>query len=419
VDRRLLCFIIIAFATLSIVACNDAKPADEGPKAADSKTPKPADFSDSTGTSSQQQPPAPHGTIINTNGGTVETQTCDAPKSATQDDLSLLAAKRTNDLPPKMKAASAEWAKDIRDVNISIDGSGAHMVKIEVVYDFQMGKATIDLRGQFENSPNVKLVHAPKAGQKETFAGMMTCADASCQNIFLRVDELKDKKVAKSLFIVQRWNEAHVVLSDSDRKGFARLPNQNESAFAEYIANSLNNICLENLKAVSAQKSGVPACITQNLKAECGTEDARQPSAKAMGLRTWEVAGGRGGFELQFLDSGFFNPLNETSTKPFLSVRGPLASAAVSTPAPQWKHPLVFAGNAKGIDSVSLVTNDTSVSDLSLQFAFTGSPTAQLKVTVSSIVPTSASATAILQTAQGMPVLQQQDLVSDNENELN
>jgi hypothetical protein len=411
VDRRVLCILIFAFATLSIVACDDTKTMEEHAKEAQAKNTQPANFTDTA----RNGTAATHGTI-NTATPATDNATCDVQKAATQDDLAALAVSRANALSPKMKAASTELAEQVRDANVTIDGSGAHMVKVQVVYDFQMAKSTIDLRGQMDNSANVKLVQAPKPGQQETFAGMLTCADNMCRNIFLRVDQLSGKKVAKSLFIVQRWSEAHVVMSQQDRKTFAKMPNQNESGFAEYVANSLNNICLDNLKAVSAPKSGVPACIAQNLKAECGSEDMRQPAAKAVGLRTWEVAGGRGGFELQFLDSGIYNPLNETSSKPFLSVRGPLISASVSTPSPQWKHPLVFTGNAKGIDAVNLVTSETSVSDLSLQFSFTGSPSAQLQMTVLSILPSTSRATAILQTAQAMPVLQQQDLVSDNEN---
>ncbi|MGZ3722613.1 MAG: hypothetical protein ACXVA9_06770, partial [Bdellovibrionales bacterium] len=241
---------------------------------------------------------------------------------ARQDGLFALAVERANALPAQMQKANQEFAKQIRDVKISVDLNKTRMVKVQVVYQHRMRKAAIELRGQLERATEVRLVQVPVPGQAindQSFGGVLTCADSDhgCKNILLRLDlKARDsQKILRTVYVVHRWGDAHITMSENERRSFARLPNQNQSAFAEYLSNTVNNTCLNVLADATAGRRQLPACALQRLQANCGGEDVKRPSAQAFGLRSWSAAYGRSAFELVLASNGSYDGVADYDSK--------------------------------------------------------------------------------------------------------
>ncbi len=95
----------------------------------------------------------------------------------------------------------------------------------------------------------------------------------------------------------------------------------------------------------------------------------------------------------------------------YLMVRGPLVSSAGS---PVYKHPLAVTGNMRGISDVYLMNNDGG-GNLNLQFDFLGTQNAHSRVSVSSLLPNTAYAKTVVETAQQMPQVQQQEVADQQD----
>lgn len=333
---------------------------------------------------------------------------------ARQDGLFNVAVDRANALPKEVLRANQDFAKQIRDVKVSLDLNRTHEVKVRVVYMHHMARTTLELRGVIEKSANTTLAQVPVAGapkDTQTFAGVLTCTDLEkgCKNILLRLD-LKGKvgKVARTAFIVHRWSKAHVTMSESERTRFASIPNQNQSLFAENFSNTLNNSCLNILSEVKGGKLNLPECAVERLRATCGSEDAKKPAARAFGLRSWAVAYGRSGFEFIATHSHTYDGVADLDVKrtPYIAVSGPLVYGK-STPV--YPHPLLVTGAVKGLNEVLLMNNDGG-GNLNLQFDFAGQSNARSRVSVSSLLPSENYAQAVVNSAKTMPNLSQQDI---------
>jgi hypothetical protein len=333
---------------------------------------------------------------------------------ARQDGLFNVAVDRANALPKEVLRGNQDFAKQIRDVKVSLDMNRTREVKVRVVYMHRMARAAIELRGVMEKSASVMLAQVPVAGapkDAQNFSGVLTCADAEkgCKNILLRLD-LKGKagKVARTAFIVHRWSDAHITLAESDRSQFARIPNQNQSVFAEYLSNTINNGCLSVLADVKSGKRHLPQCAVERLQAKCGGEDVKKPAARAFGLRSWAVAYGRSGFEFMATNAHAYDGVADFDMKrtPYLTVSGPLVYGK-GTPA--YTHPLLVTGAVKGVNEVHLMNNDGG-GNLNLQFDFAGQSDSRSRVSVSSMLPSESYAQAVVNSAKTMPNLSQQDI---------
>lgn len=337
-----------------------------------------------------------------------------------QDRLLKIVVDRANALPDYMQIPSRNFSKNINDIRISVDTRSSGEVKIQFDYAASStDQATIELRGQLDRSKahrrgaDVKLVQVPLPGQSSTgkFAGVMTCADLDkgCKNIVMRLDRLNaQRKVVVSVFAIHRWGDAHLTLSDQDRKYFAKFPNPGHSDVTEYFSNTINNLCLKKLDDARAGRTSLSECELRRVQAECGNEDYRRSAAKSAGFRNWVIAYGRSGFELA-LDHRVYNGVGDTESRrsfPF-RVSGPLIHSAE---IPMFNSPLAFEG-PKAIKEIFLNANDGG-GHLNLLIRFHNEPLSQMGLGVSTTVPGVPFDSSIEENASHMPTLLTSDTAS-------
>jgi hypothetical protein len=323
---------------------------------------------------------------------------------ARQDGLMAVVAQNYRKLPAYLDAPSRRLSRRIQDVKVQANLFKVGSVNITVAL-FAGKNANgknrynhIRLTGTIRKSGRAKLHAAGNAN----YAGELTCADVSgtCDNAILRLDHVitretevlspaksgKKKKnatikkrirkragVGAIAFVVIRNGDAHVTMSEAERRGYRSLNNQAHQLFAQIMSNTVNNTCLNILSDLREGRRKIPRCAYQRLQQECARSSYHQPAAAEFNLRTWAVVHGRAGFE--------FAMLNDAGDAR-LSIRGPLVATNAK---PMWSRPLKVKGQmASGIENAFLVANDGG-GNLNLQLDFNGQYKAQSRINITSI----------------------------------
>ncbi len=218
-----------------------------------------------------------------------------------------------------------------------------------------------------------------------TFSAVVTCADLhiGCQNAVIRLQQHgQSGRVRRAAYIVHRWGDAHVTISDKDLNHYNQIENSNYRQFAQYLSNTANNACLAILASVQSGARQMPECAQRRLIAQCGRKQWRTPGAKVFDFRSWAVAYGRSGFEFAMIDQNTSQDL-EAAGEPRLRVRGPLIA---SNQLPMWNRPLNVQGyGAEGIENVALVSNDGG-GNLNLQVDFKGQTKTYTRVSITTLI---------------------------------
>jgi hypothetical protein len=322
---------------------------------------------------------------------------------ARQDGLMSLVAQNYHKLPAYLDAPSRRLSRRIQDVTVQSNLFKVGSVNVTIALfagKDAKGKNRynhIRLAGSIKKSGRAKLHAVGNAN----YGGELTCADVSgtCDNAILRLDHVisrdevlrpaktgKNKKnamikkrirkragVGAIAFIVIRNGDAHVTMSEAERRGYRSLNNQAHQLFAQIMSNTVNNTCLNILSDLREGRRKIPRCAYQRLQQECARSSYHQPAAAEFNLRTWAVVHGRAGFE--------FSMMNDAGDAK-LSIRGPLVATNAK---PMWSRPLKISGPmAAGIENAFLVANDGG-GNLNLQLDFNGQYKAQSRVSVTSI----------------------------------
>jgi hypothetical protein len=323
---------------------------------------------------------------------------------ARQDGLMALVAQNYRKLPAYLDVPSRRLSRRIQDVKVQSNLLKVGSVNVTVA--LFAGKDAngknrynhVRLAGSIKKSGRAKLHAAGNAN----YEGELTCADVSgtCDNAILRLDHVisretevlrpaktgKNKKnatlkkrirkragVGAIAFIVIRNGDAHVTMSEAERRGYRSLNNRAHQLFAQIMSNTVNNTCLNILSDLKEGRRKIPRCAYQRLQQECARSSYHQPAAAEFNLRTWAVVHGRSGFE--------FSMMNDSGDAK-LSVRGPLVATNAK---PMWSRPLKIKGPmAAGIENAFLVANDGG-GNLNLQLDFNGQYKAQSRINVTSI----------------------------------
>lgn len=286
---------------------------------------------------------------------------------AGQDGWLAQAMAQANGMPAKMQKPSQDFAKQIRDVrvelhipNIPINGQPPQAI---VRFDYLMAakKTPIELRGTLAKLTSAKFASGLSA--------TLNCVDSdvNCQISILRIDGRNSAgEVVRSAFVVNRRGPAELTMSDEEEQRYARIRNQNHSAFAEFLSNTLNNSCRAQLVQGAAEHN-LSRCLAQSLEARCRDDELKSPAAQIVELRSWSVAYGRAGFELRFGD------IDHSGQN--LTIQGPLEFSPV---VPVGQRPLLWLSSgsavAFGIQEVTLMNNDGG-GQLNLRFTFASDQT--------------------------------------------
>lgn len=327
-----------------------------------------------------------------------------------QDALMALAVERFNKIPSALQIGSRELADSIRDLKVSADIYKTGKVKVQFAIATGPDKyETFTLKGTLQNwrgknRADVNLAKVKKAGL--TFSGVLTCADLhiGCKNSIVRVQQHgRSGKVKRAAYIVHRWGDAHVTISDKDLNHYNQIDSDNYRAFAKYMSNTANNNCLVILGEVQNGNRQMPECAQRRLLAQCGRKQWDSNAAKFFDFRSFAVAYGRSGFEFAIIDQdGLYD--FEAQSEPRLRIRGPLVA---SNALPTWGRPLNVDGtHSSGISNVALVSNDGG-GNLNLQVDFKGQSKSYTRVSVTTLIEDNRySAEGMVQDAGQMPGLE-------------
>ena len=219
------------------------------------------------------------------------------------DDLMMQELKSQMRLLPAgdYRQKSEKFAAAIKDFDVWTK-SGAVRMKIAVVdADLAPGMVVAVLAGQMnctgsEGAPSgatkacvaeLKQVELNNGVRlKGGLAATVMCVDKgnSCQHKIVRIDQLDDKGIpCKSAFAIHRYGDASM-MSDNNCLLRATHPgsNPNEAAICKYLDNTSK--CVQQ-HSRDARDRAVGRCDLY-------------PRAHSLGLKTWAVAGGFGGFEV-------------------------------------------------------------------------------------------------------------------------
>jgi hypothetical protein len=306
-----------------------------------------------------------------------------------QDALMALAVDRFNKIPNALQHGSRELAESLRDFKVSADIYKTGKVKLQFAIATGKDKyETFTLKGTMSNwrgkdRTDVTLGKVKKAGM--TFSAVLTCADLQigCQNAIVRLQQHgRSGKVKRAAYIVHRWGDAHVTISDKDLKHYNQIESDNYRAFAKYMSNTANNNCLVILGEVQNGTRQMPECAQRRLLAQCGRKQWESNAAKVFDFRSWAAAYGRSGFEFAMIDQGGLYDF-EAQSEPRLRIRGPLIA---SNSLPVWGRPLNVDGSAAaGISNVALVSNDGG-GNLNLQVDFKGQTKSYTRVSITTLI---------------------------------
>jgi hypothetical protein len=325
-----------------------------------------------------------------------------------QDSLMAVAVERFNKIPESAQIGSRELAENIRDFKVTSDPYQTGEVKVQ--FALLVGEEkyeTFVLKGRMrewrgKNRTDVNLRKVTKAGL--TFSGVLTCADLQigCKNSLIRLHQHgRSGKIKRAAYIVHRWGDAHVTISDKDLNHFNQIESRNYRDFAQFLSNTANNACLSILGDVQTGKRQMPECAQRRLLAQCGRKQWQSPAAKVFDFRGWAVAYGRSGFEFNMIESGAYDFEKKDNVR--LSIRGPLIA---SNQLPMWGRPLKVDGShAEGISNVALVSNDGG-GNLNLQVDFKGESKSFTRISLTTLIEdTLFNAEQMVQDASQMPAL--------------
>lgn len=323
------------------------------------------------------------------------------------DGMMKVAADNFHRLPKYMDVSSRRLARRIQDVKIETNLIKLGSVNVTVALfagKDQTGKPKfnhIRLIGQMKKNGRAKL-RAAQGGRIANFEGEITCGDAhgTCDNAILRLDRViereqevlqpsRDPKTKKNIMlkkrarkragvgaialIVIRNGDAHVTMSEAERRGFNAFENPGHKAFAQLLSNTVNNTCLNILADLKEGRRKIPRCAYQRLQQQCARSQYKDPGAAEFNLRSWAVVHGRSAFEFSMKDE---------SGRSILTIRGPLVATNAK---PMWSRPLTVLGPmAQGIQNAFLVAND-GAGNLNLQLDFAGGGRAQSRFSVTSM----------------------------------
>lgn len=299
-----------------------------------------------------------------------------------QDDLMSRAVKLSNRLPDRIQAASRQFARAIGNIKLHVDLKNSKRVKLLVAVERRDGEYDqFVLQGRLGERLNRISVNGRK------FSGVVVCGDRrACQNALIRIEELgSGNRVKRAAYVVHRWGDAHVTISDKDLKRFHSIENENHAALAELLSNTAVNTCLAVLEDVRSGARPMPRCAVERLQSICGGKRPRSPSAEAFDFRSWAVAYGRSGFDFALLDQGAPYGLYDFTDQQaqVLSIGGALV---ISNKRPMLDKPLLVDGFfADRIKNVWLMTNDGG-GNLNLQVEFAGKPQSQTRVSLTTLI---------------------------------
>ncbi len=322
---------------------------------------------------------------------------------ARQDGIMAMAVDMVNRLPRHMDHGSRELARRIRGVKVDFGDSVRAQVRLQISAE---NVEEIDFRGSLRSGRGAGIpMLATDAPSGLRFSALLTCADAdgSCSNAILRVQQLaRSGKVGRVAYVVLRSGEAHVTMTEQDRKGFRQLTNPAHAEFAQYLSNTAYNTCVSILRDTINGQRQLPTCAYNRLKNICGRKaQFKRPAAQSFEFNSWAVAYGEAGFEFEMIDRG--------ATR--FRVQGPLI-AGPGTPVS--KEALRVTGVfGASIDRAALVANDGG-GNLNLQIDFKGDASTRISVTTL-VEDIRYSSEAIMARARQMPALSEREMVSERE----
>lgn len=255
---------------------------------------------------------------------------------------------------PDVKERSLELAGKISDVKLDIDAYTTASVRLEI--EFVDGNASTPVKTLFEGKldgnrvSNLKQINI-KGDKDLKFSAILFCADqdGGCQNAVIQVWQTKQNKICRMAYIVHRFGDAHLTMSESDRLHYLGSENTNHQRLSEYLSNTAYNSCVVNSK-----RTDIPNRLKQHLLAYCDEGYKKLPAAKTIGYKTWAAAKGASGFRLIFSDEAHWTGYDQ---KGGTAICGPLVKANNKNPI--YSKKLAMGGTLGAyIKSAHLVNND-------------------------------------------------------------
>lgn len=322
---------------------------------------------------------------------------------ARQDGIMATAVDMVNRLPRHMDHGSRELARRIRGVKMDFGASVRAQMQLQISAD---NVEEIEFRGSLRSGRSQAVpMLATNAPRGLRFSALLTCADAdgSCANAILRVHQLaRSGKVGRVAYVVLRSGEAHVTMTEQDRKGFRQLTNPAHAEFAQYLSNTAYNTCVSILRDTINGQRQLPTCAYNRLKNICGRRaQFKRPAAQSFEFNSWSVAYGQAGFEFEMIDRG--------ATR--FRVQGPLV-AGPNTPVSREALRVTGAFGSL-IDRAALVANDGG-GNLNLQIDFKGDASTRISVTTLN-EDVRYNSEVLVSRARQMPALSEREMVSERE----
>lgn len=287
----------------------------------------------------------------------------------------------TTDYHPDVFSESLNLASRISNVQMDVDIYETSSFKLQI--EFVDGPSSQPVRtqffGKFDAQRRARLVQQDIVGDKDLkFDGIVECMDldGGCQNVRIRVRQIKDGKVCRIAHLLYRFGDAHITMSESDRLHYQGVNNRSYQLMAEYLSNTAYNSCL-----VNKRRKDIPNRLTQHLLAYCG--DARShvkiPAADSIGLQVWAVAYGAAGFRVILKDKTSWGGSGDKTV-----VEGPLVYANMKSP--MYSKRLKVNGRLSAyIKSAHLVNNDGG-GNLNFEFRISGREDVEMRISVTSLI---------------------------------
>lgn len=323
---------------------------------------------------------------------------------ARRDGVMAFLVERANKLPGDAKTKSKALAIRIVGVDVQKNGNNS-TVKIDLMGERQ-GDAvqTVELKG----------ARVLETRNKKDYSGALICADLeekeNCQNVVIEFNRLNSKgQKTRSVFLVYRKGESNIIMPSDDRVNFEEIENKEHRRFAEYLSNTAYNSCMVIKAAVDKGIRKMRDCAYQTLLQDCGAgQQFKAPYASNFILRSWAVAYGRSAFDITLKGDG---------SNDRVTFSGPLAYYAGGGVQ---ETKLEVSGSSRHYATpkkAALMANDGG-GELNLSLEFKGSPRAEMRVNVTSLLAdTRYSADIVSKVSEGLEDEGLQPAVVDLEDE--